>query len=361
MCGVYEAGLTAGTEVSSTNEGRYVSLLESELVHPYHADGYVDKGYPVCFCTASTPTDYGWAVGVAMEGAAATSDLISVDTEGIWNLTVYAEDDAGNSAVGIGDALYMRVGDLPGAADADGTGDGELSKMRDLTTQVCFGYALGAITAGSSGVIAVKVHWDPEEQQDEFITWESDGTADNAKSYTVADAATAASGMFTAMQITYANTGTKTGTATTTGLNMDLSTSGNITGYYYGIQIYSATIADKSMGWVCGLSFYYEDQGNAVSNYVMIDVGRNCPHAPSGRDTIIRVREHNTVQADSSFLLLEGGANALGYMFNFATAAGTEDSAIILDAATCDQTADYRIRVRLAGNAVDRYIYLYPV
>ena len=92
----------------------------------------------------------------------------------------------------------------------------------------------------------------------------------------------------------------------------------------------------------------------------MIDVGRNCPHASLGRDTIIRVREHNTVQPLSSFLLLEG-ANALGYMFEFGAAAGAEDGTFILDSATCDQTADYRIRVRLAIEAVDRYIYLFPV
>ena len=157
--GVYTGSLTAGTEVSSTYEGRHLTVLESELIHPYVADGFVDKGDPVVLCDAAVPTTYGTAVGVALQSATAASDYIAIDTEGIWNLTVYAEDDFGNCAVEIGDVLYIRAGTLPGAADADGTGDAELSKISEETTQVPFGYALGSIVAGGSGVIAVKVHW----------------------------------------------------------------------------------------------------------------------------------------------------------------------------------------------------------
>uniref|UniRef100_A0A6M3L4J2 Uncharacterized protein n=1 Tax=viral metagenome TaxID=1070528 RepID=A0A6M3L4J2_9ZZZZ len=357
--GVYTGSLDAGTEVSSTYEGRHLTVYENELIHPYIADGFVNKGDPVVLCDAGVQTTYGHAVGVAFNSAAATSDLIAIDTEGIWNLTVYAEDDNGNAAIEIGDPLFIRAGGLPGAASADGTGDAEISKIRNLVTQVPFGYALGSVVAGGSGVIAVKVHWDPEEQQDEFITFQAAGTADNAKSFTITDAAVAASGMFNGINIAYNNSGAKTGTGTIDGLNIDMATTADVV-YFYGIAVYSATIADKTMGQICGLSFYFEDQGNAVSAYTMIDVGRNCPHASLGRDTIIRVREHTTVQPLSSFLLLEG-SNALGYMFEFADAAGAEDATVILDSATCDQTADYRIRVRLATAAVDRYIYLYPV
>ena len=108
---------------------------------------------------AGDPATYGRAVGVAFIDGTAAGDMIPIDTEGIFNLTVYAEDDNGNRAVEIGDALYIRAGNLPGAADADGTGDGELSKISEQTTQVLFGYALGSIVSGGSGVIAVKVHW----------------------------------------------------------------------------------------------------------------------------------------------------------------------------------------------------------
>jgi len=157
--GVYAGDEDAGTEVSSTYEGRHLTVTEEELIHPYITDGFVNKGDPVVLCDAGVPGTYGRGVGVAFTSGAATSDHIAIDTEGIWNLTVYAEDDNGDRAVEIGDALYIRAGNLPGAADADGTGDGELSKISEQTTQVLFGYALGSIVAGGSGVIAVKVHW----------------------------------------------------------------------------------------------------------------------------------------------------------------------------------------------------------
>ena len=161
--GVYTGSLDAGTEVSSTYEGRHVTVYEAELIHPFIADGFVNKGDPVVLCDSGVPTTYGHAVGVAFNSASALTDLIAVDTEGIWNLTVYAEDDNGNAAIEIGDPLYIRAGALPGAADGDGTGDAEISKIVDPATQVPFGYALGSVVAGGSGVIAVKVHWDPSE------------------------------------------------------------------------------------------------------------------------------------------------------------------------------------------------------
>ena len=157
--GVYPGDKTAGSQVSSTYEGRHLTVREDELTHPYHSDGFVDKGEPVVLHDAGVPATYGRAVGVAFLDGAAAADEIPIDTEGIFNLTVYAEDDNGNRAVEIGDALYIRAGNLPGAADADGTGDGELSKISEQTTQVLFGYALGSIVSGGSGVIAVKVHW----------------------------------------------------------------------------------------------------------------------------------------------------------------------------------------------------------
>ena len=156
--GVYPGDQTAGTQVSSTYEGRHLTVREDELTHPYIADGFVNKGDPVVLHDAGVPATYGRAVGVAFLSGAAVGDLIPIDTEGIFNLTVYAEDDNGNRAVEIGDALYIRAGNLPGAADGDGTGDGELSKISEQTTQVLFGYALGSIVAGGSGVIAVKLH-----------------------------------------------------------------------------------------------------------------------------------------------------------------------------------------------------------
>lgn len=144
--GVYKAvdGYTAGDEVSSTYEGRHVTVLESDLVHPTHADGFVDKGDPVVFGATGLQS-----VGVAFKSAAAAADSIAIDTEGIWGLSVVGSDDSGNSAVAGGDLLYINITTAV------------VSKISSSTTNIPFGYALGIVGAGATGVIAVKVHFDP--------------------------------------------------------------------------------------------------------------------------------------------------------------------------------------------------------
>jgi len=132
-----------GEEISSTYEGRHITLLESDLIHPTHADGFVDKGDPIC-----SATGHPAIVGVAFKSAAAATDLIAIDTEGIWNLDVVAVDDAGNSAVAGGDCIYIN------------TTTAVLSKISNGATQRPFGYALGIITGGATNAIAVKVHFD---------------------------------------------------------------------------------------------------------------------------------------------------------------------------------------------------------
>ncbi len=158
--GVYPGDQTAGTQVSSTYEGRHLTVREDELLHPFIADGFVNKGDPVILSDSGVPATYGEAIGIAFKSGAATSDLIAVDTEGIWNLTVYAEDDDGNVAIEIGDTLYIHDASV-GAASADGYGDCEISKITNTVTQRIFGYALGSVVSGGSGVIAVKLHWGP--------------------------------------------------------------------------------------------------------------------------------------------------------------------------------------------------------
>lgn len=133
-----------GDEISSTGEGRHISLLESDLVHPSHSDAFVDKGDPVVSATGQPAI-----VGVAFKSAIVATDLIAIDTEGIWNLDVVAVDDDGNSAVAGGDVIYIN------------TSTAVLSKISAAATQVHFGYALGIITSGNTEAIAVKVHWDP--------------------------------------------------------------------------------------------------------------------------------------------------------------------------------------------------------
>ncbi len=92
-----------GDEISSTYEGRHLTLLESDLVHPTHADGFVDKGDPVVSATGKPAI-----VGVAFKDAAAATDRIALDTEGIWVLDVVAANDAGNVAVAGGDRIYIN-------------------------------------------------------------------------------------------------------------------------------------------------------------------------------------------------------------------------------------------------------------
>ncbi len=140
MCGTYPTAdaKTAGTEVSSTYEGRHITVLESEITHPSHTDGFVDKGDP---CIVG-----GVIVGVAFESASAATDLIALDTEGIWVQDVYAANGAGNSAVAAGDELFI---------------DATTCAISKIATNVHFGYALGAVEAGETNTIAVKVHFDP--------------------------------------------------------------------------------------------------------------------------------------------------------------------------------------------------------
>ena len=146
MCGVYpEADVKeAGDEVSSTYEGRHLTFLESELTHPSHTDGFVDKGDPVVVGSV--------IVGVAMTGADAATDLIAIDTEGIWVQSVVAEDDDGNIAVTPGDELFINLTTCI------------ISKNKDKSTHQRFGFALGTIGAGDTQTIAVKVHFDPDDE-----------------------------------------------------------------------------------------------------------------------------------------------------------------------------------------------------
>jgi len=126
-------GRTAGTEISSTYEGRHITLEESYLTHAAGGDGLVNAGSPV---------NVGSIVGVAFTSAAAATDLIAVDTEGIWFLNVVASDGSGVSDVIPGDQLYIATG-----------------VVSKISTGVPFGKALGNL-AGSAvaAVCAVKVH-----------------------------------------------------------------------------------------------------------------------------------------------------------------------------------------------------------
>ncbi len=139
--GGFQLGRDAGDQASSTYEGRHVTVLESLMVHPSHGDGFVD---------AKDPVVVGNMVGIAFKSAAAATDYITIDTEGIWYLSVVGSDDDGNSAVAQGDELYIN------------TTTAIISKISAVATQRHFGLAQGPVTGGATAVIAVKVHFDPQ-------------------------------------------------------------------------------------------------------------------------------------------------------------------------------------------------------
>ena len=362
MCGVYPASdvKTAGDQISSTYEGRHVTLRDDELIHKYTGatdDGFVDKGDAVVFCKAGNGIA-GRGVGVAFMDGAASADLIPVDTEGIFALLVYADDDAGGSEVVPGDALFIDT--VTAQEGAAGVGRGCLSKRRNLVSQIPFGYALGNIALAGEGVIAVKVHWDPEEQQDEYAIFPDAHGADDMKMFSLLDQDDNASGMTHVVNIVGQYTAAKTGTTVFTGLNIDIDPD-NDCPYVYGMEVYTTVIADKTVGFLCAYSAYFEDYGNAVGALCMIDLGKASVHAPVGRNAFIRIREHGAaVLANSTFLLLEG-ANAVDYLLSFQNAAGAEDSGVVLEAESSPVAADYRICVRLQSEAIDRYIHLHPI
>jgi predicted RecA/RadA family phage recombinase len=99
------------------------------------------------------PVVVGDMVGIAMTSAAAATDYINIDTEGIWNLTITGTrsdgtTDGGDVAIAIGDQIYIDIT----AAD--------LTTETDAVNHRPFGIALGATAAGTATVVAVKVHGD---------------------------------------------------------------------------------------------------------------------------------------------------------------------------------------------------------
>lgn len=86
------------------------------------------------------PVLIGQMPGVALTDRDASGNA-SVDFEGVYSLSVKGANDAGNVAVAVGDPIYFVSGDTP-----------KLSKKASGTL---YGYALAAVTSGSTTTIAV--------------------------------------------------------------------------------------------------------------------------------------------------------------------------------------------------------------
>lgn len=144
-------GRSAGEEGSSTYEGRHVSVVESELAHPYRASGFVNKGDPVIHGAN--------IVGVAFDTAEAATDKIAIDTEGIWYLYVLGCVSDGTSD---GIAKALTYGDPVYIQRTPGTTVYLLSGQQDPQHFQPFGHVLGAVSASTTvpTLVAVKVHND---------------------------------------------------------------------------------------------------------------------------------------------------------------------------------------------------------
>lgn len=127
-------GHSAGEECSSTGEGRHITVEESLITHPARTSGFVVHGDPVNVGAN--------IVGVAFQSAAAATDMIAIDTEGVWFLNVVASDGSGTSNVAVGDKLYIATG-----------------VVSKIATGIPFGKALSVLTGSATAALcAVKVH-----------------------------------------------------------------------------------------------------------------------------------------------------------------------------------------------------------
>ena len=125
----------AGGEISSTLEGRYVNIIEELVVHPAHADGFVDKGDPVVI---------QMLVGIALKSASSVDDVIVVETEGVWWLDVRSDTDmVWWGGINVGDMLFI---------------DPVTAEVNNIWYNIPFGHALGPVAEGATTLIAVKVH-----------------------------------------------------------------------------------------------------------------------------------------------------------------------------------------------------------
>lgn len=131
-------------EVSSTYEGRHLTVLASEITSHDPAHALQQKGHPLVVGEN--------IVGVAFVTEVAATDPIAFDTEGIWLLSVVATDQDGNNAVVAGDELFINKSTAI------------ISKNANKVTHCHFGYALGGVNTGQTAIISVKVHWDPDDE-----------------------------------------------------------------------------------------------------------------------------------------------------------------------------------------------------
>lgn len=91
--------------------------------------------------TSGSPVRIGGFCGVALRDKQASETDTTVRIRGVVNVSVRGVDQAGNSAVALGDKLYYVDADTP-----------PVSKKN---TGTFFGYALGTVSSGGTAAINV--------------------------------------------------------------------------------------------------------------------------------------------------------------------------------------------------------------
>lgn len=109
-------------------EGEVIPVVESALTHPTHGDGLVDSGDLVAS---------GQLTGVALNSASANTTTIEVAVEGVWSLPATGATATADSAIAVGDLLYMADADVKATAtitsDATAPSDGDEVTIGDVT------------------------------------------------------------------------------------------------------------------------------------------------------------------------------------------------------------------------------------
>lgn len=146
--GLYPYGEVASAEndeVSSTYEGRHLTVLGTEIGSEMAGHSLQQKGHPL-------------VVGEHIVGVAFNTEVaggyVTFDTEGIWLLSVVATDQDGDNAVIAGDELFINKS------------DGIISKNNNKLTHTRFGYALGGVVVSQTAIISVKVHWCDDDEEE---------------------------------------------------------------------------------------------------------------------------------------------------------------------------------------------------
>ena len=114
---------------TQVQDGRVLTFTESDLTHPSHGDSLVDGDDPVLV---------GRIGGVAIHSALASTDLIAVAVEGVFDLLVSSV----HNGISIGETVFC---------------DPSSCALSDDLADVPFGVALETVSAGGTATINVRL------------------------------------------------------------------------------------------------------------------------------------------------------------------------------------------------------------